>query len=97
MCTIKKGQAFNAKLNDLQTANMIKETAVPPALRKGMIEKHIKDINFNQDPVLKEFGVKVESNLHQIEQARVLPPPTLVYEVCIDDQLLRIQSRIIII
>jgi len=59
---------------------MIKETAVPPADRLDQIQRHVKNIKFEQDPVLQEFGVSVDTKLHQVD-ARVLPPPTLVYNV----------------
>jgi len=58
---------------------MIRETAVKPDTRKQQIQDNIGKIQFNQDPVLTTFGVQVETKMHEVSAARVLPPPTLVY------------------
>ena len=80
MCVIEKGQVFNQKLDEAQTAEMIKHTAKKPADRLQEIKESIRTANFKQDPVLKEFGVSIEDQL-LILSARVLPRPTLVYGV----------------
>lgn len=66
------------KLSENQTAVMVKNAARPPAERRQTIENCIKDIRYNQDPVLKDFGIEVQEQFAKIP-ARVLDQPTLAY------------------
>jgi hypothetical protein len=79
-CTIVKGQVWKRKLTDTQTANMIKDTAKPPAERLGKIEEFVKMNKFNDHEVLQQFGVSVSDQLLVLQKARVLPPPSLIYQ-----------------
>lgn len=66
------------KLTENQTAAMVKNAARPPAERRQTIENSIKDIKYNQDPVLKDFGISVQEQFASIP-ARVLEQPSLAY------------------
>lgn len=66
------------KLSEMQTASMVKNAARPPAERRQTIENCIRDIKYNQDPVLKEFGIVVTEQFASIP-ARVLDQPSLAY------------------
>lgn len=78
MCTVQKGQLRMKKLSENQTAVMVKNAARPPAERRQTIENSIRDIRYNQDPVLKDFGIEVKEQFACIP-ARVLDQPTLAY------------------
>jgi len=78
LCIVQRGQLRLKKLSEMQTANMVRNAARPPAERRQTIENCIKDIKYNQDPVLVEFGITVTENFASIP-ARVLPQPVLAY------------------
>jgi eukaryotic translation initiation factor 2C len=66
------------KFSEMQTGAMVKNAARPPVERRQAIENSIRDIKFNQDPVLKEFGIEVTEQFASIP-ARVLEQPFLAY------------------
>lgn len=66
------------KLTDNQTAVMVKNAARPPAERRQTIEQCIRDIKYNEDAVLKEFGVSVSEKFASIP-TRILDQPSLAY------------------
>lgn len=66
------------KLSEVQTAAMVKNAARPPGERRQTIENCIKDINYNDDNVLKDFGIEVTEQFASIP-ARVLDQPSLAY------------------
>lgn len=85
LCTVQKGQLRMKKLTDNQTSFMVKHAARPPLERKQTIENCIKDIKYNADNVLQEFGVEVDEKFTSVP-ARVLDQPSLAYaykKVCI--------------
>lgn len=53
-------------------------TAQPPVERRQTIENFIKDKKYNQDPMLKEFGLHITEQFITVP-ARVLDQPSLVY------------------
>lgn len=57
---------------------MVKNAARPPAERRQTIETCIRDIKYNQDPVLREFGIEVKEQFATVP-ARVLEQPSLAY------------------
>ena len=65
-----KAQALpaNKKLNEDETAEMIKKTAVTPKDRKARIEKSLADISntFRKDEYVQEFGITVESCMSKV-------------------------------
>ena len=70
LCELK-AQALptNKKLNEKETADMIKKTAVTPRDRKARIEKSLRDVSntFQTDKYAAEFGISVESCMSQIQ------------------------------
>lgn len=67
------------KLTENQTANMVRNSARPPRERRQTIEDCIKDVKYNQDPVLREFGIEVKEQFASIP-ARILDQPLLSYD-----------------
>jgi len=86
-CTVLPNQTYNKKLSDVQTAEMIKDTAKTPANRQTMIEEVIKICDFKNDVRLKTFGIGFDpdfgkqrmANLKEL-QVRVVEPPTIHYK-----------------
>ena len=75
LCELK-AQALptNKKLNEEETAEMIKKTAVTPQDRKTKIEKSLSQISntFQNDKYVAEFGISVESCMSRIQARSVL-------------------------
>ena len=78
VCTIVGGQKCVRKLNDVQTSNMIRHTAISAPQREKEINRVIRDANFGSDKVANEFGIKVGSEMMKLK-GRVLDPPKLTY------------------
>lgn len=78
LCTVQKGQLRLKKLTENQTAVMVKNAARPPSERRQTIENCIKDIKYNADTVLPEFGIEVNEKFTSVP-ARVLDQPSLAY------------------
>lgn len=57
---------------------MVKNSARPPVDRQESIYGCIKEIQYNQDAVLKEFGIEVSEQFASVP-ARVLEQPSLSY------------------
>lgn len=78
LCYMTKGQKYPYKLNEDQTASMIKFAVERPDGRKASIEKGLQLLNWENDNVLKNYGVSIERE--QIKtNARVLDPPTILF------------------
>lgn len=58
---------------------MVKYAARPPSERRKTIENCIKDIQYNTDNVLKDFGIEVGNKFTSVP-ARVLEQPSLAYK-----------------
>jgi len=66
-------------LTENQTANMVKHAARPPSERRQTIENSITEIKYNNDNVLKDFGIEVGNKFTSVP-ARVLDQPSLAYK-----------------
>ncbi|KAI9327303.1 Piwi domain-containing protein [Zopfochytrium polystomum] len=78
-CEVLPNQRHIGKLNEAQTADVIKIAAVPPPERKDRIDKGRNALHGRPDeknPLLEGWGVKVSPNMKEVE-ARVLPTPPL--------------------
>jgi eukaryotic translation initiation factor 2C len=86
---VPPGQKYPRKLDELQTANMIKMTATKPADRQRRIENSQTTMGYTENPymegsfekhclMISDFGVRVSPNLVTC-QGRVLDPPKLKY------------------
>ncbi|PKK56954.1 PAZ domain-containing protein, partial [Rhizophagus irregularis] len=78
VCNVVVGQHYMRKLNERQTANMIKFTCQSPQSRANNISQCIEVLNYRLNEYMQQFGFRV-SNEMAIIQARVLPAPTLHY------------------
>ncbi|KAJ3112400.1 argonaute 1 [Phlyctochytrium bullatum] len=81
LVNIRPGQRHLGKLSDVQTADVIKITAVPPPERKNRIMEGRNALyTGDTEKFLKEWGVTIDPNMKEVD-ARVLPPPTLTGRV----------------
>ncbi|CAH1760543.1 740_t:CDS:10 [Entrophospora sp. SA101] len=71
VCEIVEDQRYTRKLNDKQTADMIKFTCVQPHARANKILEGFNILNYRDNQYLRQFGLRVP--------ARVLPTPTIQY------------------
>ncbi|CAB4068993.1 ELF2C [Lepeophtheirus salmonis] len=81
LCILKTQACPNSKkLSDVETANMIRKTAVAPMDRKKIISTNLKSLNdfFSKDKYANEFGISMSKDMTLIN-ARVLDPPKLEY------------------
>ncbi|KAF9214952.1 Eukaryotic translation initiation factor 2C [Podila verticillata] len=78
LCTIVEGQRYGKKLDEFQTAEMIKFTTLNPTARANEIKKGLQLLNYKDSKFLKEFGMKI-SNEMAVVDARILPAPAICY------------------
>ncbi|PHH85709.1 hypothetical protein CDD83_48 [Cordyceps sp. RAO-2017] len=67
-------QRYPFKLNPEQTAAMIKFAVTRPQVRRQDIERNVRNLKLDQDPYLREYGVRFEPEFTKTE-ARILPAP----------------------
>ncbi|KAL4105443.1 hypothetical protein PRIC1_003507 [Phytophthora ramorum] len=77
LCQVAPGQRC-PNINDLDTAEIIRQTSQPPHARRDNILSQIRQAGFENDPYLAAFGLKVDQQL-QSTDARVLDPPDVQY------------------
>ncbi|ORY36495.1 Piwi-domain-containing protein [Rhizoclosmatium globosum] len=83
---VKEGQRHIGKLSEVQTADVIKITAVPPPERQDRIREGREVLHGReQDPLLSAWGVKMNSRMKEIE-GRVLQAPVLTGSTNISPQ-----------
>ncbi|GJJ69239.1 eukaryotic translation initiation factor 2C [Entomortierella parvispora] len=90
VCEVVQGQRYHKKLDEKQTADMIKFTCQPPAVRANNIRDGLRILNYDRNDFLKDFGLKVSSEMATI-QARILPVPTINYNPASRDPNIRPQ------
>ncbi|CAG8488744.1 11583_t:CDS:10 [Funneliformis caledonium] len=78
VCEVIEGQRHIRKLNEKQTADMIKFTCQSPHMRANKIKQGVDILSYRKNDYLKQFGLEVTNDMIVI-QARVLPVPTLQY------------------
>ncbi|KAF9304752.1 eukaryotic translation initiation factor 2C, 2 [Mortierella antarctica] len=78
VCKVIPGQRYPKKLDEAQTADMIKFTSKNPATRANTIKNGLQILDFDNNEYLKEAGMKV-SNEMVVVPARVFPAPTVCY------------------
>ncbi|KAI9203830.1 Piwi domain-containing protein [Polychytrium aggregatum] len=78
VCEIIPGQRHLRKLNERQTAEMIKFTCQPPHVRSNKISAGITILQQRDNDYLKDFGVQIGHEM-AIVNARVLPAPSISY------------------
>lgn len=79
------GQKLNMKLNEIQTANMIKFTCTRPSDRREKIIKGVREMNINGSPQFAEMGMKMDSEMIRV-RSRILEDPLIKYQdsVCLN-------------
>ncbi|CAH0387529.1 unnamed protein product [Bemisia tabaci] len=78
LCSLKSGQVLHRKLDEKQTAVMVRKAAQPPEVRKEKILRAIQMAKYNQSPVVKDFGIEVNETMASVD-ARILETPSVEY------------------
>ncbi|KAI9243621.1 Piwi domain-containing protein [Phascolomyces articulosus] len=77
VCEIVPGQRCLKKLDDKQTADMIKFTCQKPDVRANKIKQGFNLLE-TKNPYMQQFGVTVKPEMSTVK-ARVLPTPAIAY------------------
>jgi len=75
---ITENQRYQYKMDERQTSNMIKFAVTAPPERWQAIEHGLKMLDWNNDPTMKAFNVKVNPS-RTIADARVLQAPKVQF------------------
>ncbi|KAJ2343044.1 hypothetical protein GGF43_005792, partial [Coemansia sp. RSA 2618] len=78
LCEVADNQRYRGKLNERQTADMVKYACQRPNENRNRIIDALRQLNFAESPVTAAFGMALSGNLSEIE-SRVLPAPTINY------------------
>jgi eukaryotic translation initiation factor 2C len=71
---IEENQRYNTKLSDTQTSLMIKFAVTLPSARWAAIQQGVSLLNWQNDPYLRHYGIKVNPAASKVK-ARILPSP----------------------
>lgn len=77
---VKPNQRYTSKLDERQTSAMIKFAATPAADRWKSIDHGLKMLDWPNDPVLKAFGLKIDTSPKTVD-GRILAAPTVKFAV----------------
>ena len=75
---VEGNQRYNYKLDENQTAGMIKFAVTLPSKRMESVKHGLQMLNWPADPVLSQYGLKVDTNMVKTK-ARVLPNPHIQF------------------
>ena len=75
---VVSAQKYNFKLDELQTANMIKFAVSRPDVRRKAIHEGQGWLNWQNDRCLAHFGMKISPNMTRTK-ARLLPNPKIKF------------------
>ncbi|KAI8321123.1 Piwi-domain-containing protein, partial [Martensiomyces pterosporus] len=78
LCEVVENQRYKGKLDERQTADMVKFACQRPSENQNRIIDVLRQLNLGQAPVIKAFGLALPSSLTEVE-SRVLPAPTINY------------------
>ncbi|XP_037807749.1 protein argonaute-2 isoform X1 [Lucilia sericata] len=78
LCSIPSGQALNRKDKDRQVQNMIRYAATSTNRRKQKIMELLSYFDHNDNPIIREFGLRIGSNFIKVPM-RLLPAPYMEY------------------
>lgn len=78
VCDVVPAQRYMKKLNEEQTADMIKVTCQKPHLRLEKCVAGLTEMRFLNNPILDDFQMTVNKDFCRVD-ARHLPPPKLFY------------------
>ncbi|KAK5089548.1 Protein argonaute [Exophiala xenobiotica] len=79
LLVIIENQRYGAKLDETQTANMIKFAVSPPNQRLASINDGKSWLGWDTDKYLKEYGLQINKQ-QVVTSARVLPPPGVKFK-----------------
>ncbi|KAJ2808063.1 hypothetical protein H4R20_001020 [Coemansia guatemalensis] len=79
LCVVADRQRFKGKLDDRQTADMVKFACQRPHENMNRIIEVLQALDLDASPVIKSFGIAMNSRLAEVE-SRVLPPPVVKYD-----------------
>ncbi|ETN40163.1 uncharacterized protein HMPREF1541_04439 [Cyphellophora europaea CBS 101466] len=75
---LQPNQRYAAKLDENQTANMIRFAVAPPKERKAAIQEQKGFLNWQNDEYLKNYNLKIDNDTIKTN-ARLLPPPQIEF------------------
>lgn len=78
LCQVVPAQRFMKKLNEKQTAEMIKFTCQKPSVRANKINDGFQLLKYKDNEYMQQFGMTVKPEM-TIVDARVLPTPQISY------------------
>lgn len=76
---VREHQRYATKLDENQTANMIKFAVSPPAKRLEAIQQGKSWLNWGNDNYMKNYGLRIDPNMLNTN-ARILPPPGVKFK-----------------
>ena len=77
-CYVVPGQRYPYKLDEAQTANMIKFAVTRPTVRSKDIREGVQRLDWAGDRYLKHYGMQIDNKMIQT-RARLLQPPQLEF------------------
>ncbi|KAF9906622.1 hypothetical protein EC991_000423 [Linnemannia zychae] len=78
VCSVIEGQRYPRKLDDAQTAEMIRFAALRPHDRENSIKNGLRVLDYGHNEFHKNFGLTVSNEVGTVD-ARVLPAPGVSY------------------
>ncbi|KAJ3011116.1 hypothetical protein HKX48_007014 [Thoreauomyces humboldtii] len=78
VCRVVSGQRILRKLNEKQTADMIRFTCQPPHVRSNKVSNGFNLLLTQDNEYLQDFNVSIGREMATVN-ARILPTPTLSY------------------
>ncbi|KAG0331995.1 hypothetical protein BG004_001425, partial [Podila humilis] len=77
-CKVMPGQRYPKKLNEAQTADMIKFTTQRPSARANAIKSGLQILKYPENDHLKEAGITIDREMAMVP-IRILPTPQVIY------------------
>jgi len=78
LCHIQEGQRYPFKLDERQTAEMIKFTVQRPTIRMEQIKTYVAQLDWKKDPLLAQYGMEIDTNMIK-SKGRILNAPKICY------------------
>ncbi|KAJ2301968.1 hypothetical protein IWW55_003654 [Coemansia sp. RSA 2706] len=78
LCEIADNQRFRGKLDERQTADMVRFACQRPSDNRSRIGDVLQQLDLGASPVVRAFGMALGTRLAEVE-TRVLPAPTVNY------------------
>ncbi|OMJ22450.1 Protein argonaute-3 [Smittium culicis] len=78
LCDLAPGIHHKKKLNEQQTAEMIRHACLKPHLRQEMIQRNFDDMRLSQSAAMNAFNFSINDRMVRLK-ARMLPTPEVFY------------------